>query len=112
MLPKNIRLNKQQAQNTKLNGIKYFSPHLKLTIFKDKTIQHTNWQIKVFKKTYPLSTDRNRVKRKIRAAIKNISLSINTRANIVIQLTKSADKISVSQLQQEITLVLQKTKTL
>ena len=112
MLPKNSRLNKQNAFIVNRRGKKHFSQHLKITIDEDKQGGGSKWQIKVFKKTYPLSTDRNKAKRIIREAIKNVTPKIKVGVNIVIQITNKIDKFSVQQTKKEIEELLYKAQLL
>ena len=112
MLPKNSRLNKQKAFLVNSRGKKYFSQHLKITVDEDKQDSGSKWQIKVFKKTYPLSTDRNKTKRIIREAIKIVAPKTKLGVNIVIQITKKIDKFSVQQTKKEIEELLYKAQLL
>jgi len=73
MFPKKNRLSKKEIEEILLSGERIHSPHLLLVFKRTATQKNNRFAVVVSKKVSLLATERNKLKRRIRAIIQKLN---------------------------------------
>jgi ribonuclease P protein component len=109
MFSKKTRLLKGEIEEILLKGLRIHSPNLVFVFKKNKTHKIDRFTVVVLKKVSPQATERNKIKRRIRAVLKTTQKTQKNGARDGVLITKpKSSKLSFKALKQEIEDLLKK----